>query len=109
MKVVRTIAEMRAARAARGLVALVPTMGAFHDGHVALFRAARDECEHVVVSLFVNPTQFAPREDLERYPRDERRDAEIAETAGVDVLFVPSRDELYPDGFDTWVDVVDAG
>jgi pantoate--beta-alanine ligase len=109
VKVLRTIEEMRAAPGPLRGVGLVPTMGAFHDGHVALFRAARAECEHVVVSLFVNPTQFAPHEDLERYPRDERRDAEIAETAGADVLFVPSADELYPAGFDTWVEVGDAG
>jgi pantoate--beta-alanine ligase len=100
---------MRAQRAALHGVGLVPTMGAFHDGHTALFRAAHDECEHVVVSLFVNPTQFAPQEDFDRYPRDERRDAEIAEAAGVDLLFVPSADELYPAGFDTWVEVGELG
>ena len=109
MNVVRTIAELRGARASLSGVGLVPTMGAFHDGHVALFRAAREECEHVVASLFVNPAQFAPHEDLERYPRDERRDAEVAEAAGVDVLFVPSASELYPAGFDTWVEVGDVG
>jgi pantoate--beta-alanine ligase len=109
VRVVRTIDELRAARAPLRGVGLVPTMGAFHEGHVALFRAAREECEHVLVSLFVNPAQFAPHEDLERYPRDERRDGEIAEAAGVDVLFVPSAEELYPVGFDTWVDAGDAG
>ena len=109
MKIVRTIAAMRGARTGLEDVGLVPTMGAFHEGHIALFRAARDECRHVVVSLFVNPAQFGPREDLERYPRDERRDAERAEAAGVDVLFVPSAEELYPDGFGTWVEVGDAG
>ena len=105
MKVVRTVADMRAARAASGSVGLVPTMGAFHDGHVALFRAAGRECEHIVVSLFVNPTQFAPHEDFERYPRDEQCDVEVAEAAGVDVLFLPSADELYPPDFETWVEV----
>jgi len=90
-------------------VGLVPTMGAFHEGHVSLMRAARAECESVVVSLFVNPAQFGERDDLERYPRDEERDARIAEDAGVDVLFVPSADEIYPEGFGTWVDVSAAG
>lgn len=109
MKLVRTIDEMRAARDGLNRVGLVPTMGAFHAGHVALFHAARDECDHVVVSLFVNPTQFGPQEDFARYPRDEQRDAGVAEAAGVDVLFVPSADELYPAGFDTWIDVADVG
>jgi pantoate--beta-alanine ligase len=80
-------------------------MGAFHEGHLALFRAAREENELVVASLFVNPAQFAEGEDLARYPRDEARDAELAEEAGVDVLFVPPAEEIYPPGFETWVDV----
>jgi pantoate--beta-alanine ligase len=84
-------------------------MGAFHDGHVALFRSAREECEDVVVSLFVNPTQFGPNEDLSRYPRDESRDAQVAEAAGVDILFSPSVEEMYPDGYATWVEVEQAG
>jgi pantoate--beta-alanine ligase len=108
MKIVRTIDEMRLARGGSP-AALVPTMGAFHDGHLALFHAARAECEFVVVSLFVNPSQFGAEEDLDRYPRDEHRDAAIAEAAGVDVLFVPSTAELYPRGFATWVEVGDAG
>src|SRR5687768_8709665 len=104
MKVVRTIAEMRAAQ--RGAaVGLVPTMGAFHDGHVSLMRAARAECDTVVVSLFVNPPQFASGADLNSYPREERRDEELAAAEGVDVLFTPSAEEMYPDGFQTWVDV----
>jgi len=90
-------------------VGLVPTMGAFHGGHVSLMRAARAECESVVVSLFVNPAQFGERDDLERYPRNEERDSRIAEDAGVDVLFVPSADEIYPEGFGTWIDVSAAG
>jgi len=112
VNLVRTIAELREerARVAGGeTVALVPTMGAFHEGHLALFRAARAECDAVFVSLFVNPAQFGAGEDLERYPRDERRDAALAEAAGVDVLFVPPADELYPPGFATWVDVADTG
>jgi pantoate--beta-alanine ligase len=110
MRIVRTVEEMRLARPdLAGSVGLVPTMGAFHDGHRALFRAARAECESVVVSLFVNPAQFGPEEDLDRYPRDEQRDVAVAERAGVDTLFVPSPTELYPSGFDTWVEVGDAG
>jgi len=104
----RTIAELREerARVAGGeTVALVPTMGAFHEGHLSLIRAAREECDFVVVSLFVNPAQFGANEDLDRYPRDQERDARLAEEESVDVLFVPSPDEMYPDGFGTWVDV----
>ena len=104
MKVVRTIAELRAERP-HGTVGLVPTMGSFHDGHLSLFRAARAENESVVVSLFVNPAQFDDQRDLAAYPREEERDAELAERAGVDVLFSPSPEELYPDGFETWVEV----
>jgi pantoate--beta-alanine ligase len=84
-------------------------MGAFHEGHLALLRAARDDCDAVVVSLFVNPTQFGANEDLSRYPRDETRDAELAEAEGVDVLFTPSVEEMYPKGYATWVDVEEAG
>jgi pantoate--beta-alanine ligase len=108
VKLVRTIAELRAEPPA-GTVGLVPTMGAFHAGHLALFAAARDENDIVVVSLFVNPAQFGVGEDLETYPRDERRDAELAEQAGADVLFAPTADELYPPGFQTWVDVEELG
>ena len=79
-------------------------MGAFHEGHLALFRAARDASDVVVVSLFVNPTQFDAADDLARYPRDEEADARAAEAAGVDVLFAPPPQELYPPGFDTWVE-----
>ena len=107
MKVARTAAELGAAlggRRAAGHVGLVPTMGAFHDGHRSLFAAARAECATVVVSLFVNPAQFGPAEDFAAYPRDEAADVASAEAAGVDVLFVPSGDEMYPPGFDTWVD-----
>jgi pantoate--beta-alanine ligase len=105
VKITRTIAETRAA--VGGDVGLVPTMGAYHAGHLALFRAARDESEQVVASLFVNPAQFDPA-DLARYPRDEAADAAIAEEAGVDVLFVPAPEELYPAGYETWVDVTEA-
>jgi pantoate--beta-alanine ligase len=110
MTTARTVAELRDALVRTGSVGLVPTMGAFHDGHLSLFRAAREECDLVVVSLFLNPAQFAPDEDLERYPRDEERDARLAEEeAGVDILFVPSVEEIYPPGFQTWVDVEQLG
>ena len=105
MKTVRTIAALRDVLRPAGEVGLVPTMGAFHDGHLSLFRAARAECDAVVVSLFVNPAQFGDAADLASYPRDEERDARLAEDAGVDVLFVPALDELYPRGYQTWVEV----
>jgi pantoate--beta-alanine ligase len=101
MKVVRSAGDLPR----QGEIGLVPTMGAFHEGHLALFRAAREENQLVVASLFVNPAQFAEGEDLARYPRDESRDAELAEEAGVDVLFVPAAEEIYPPGFETWVEV----
>jgi len=106
MKLVRTIGELPRGE---GSIGLVPTMGAFHAGHLALFAAAREENDFVVASLFVNPAQFGPAEDLRRYPRDEERDARLADEAGVDVLFAPSADELYPEGFATWVDVGELG
>ncbi|HEY2317240.1 MAG TPA: pantoate--beta-alanine ligase [Solirubrobacteraceae bacterium] len=105
----RTVSKLRAAlaehRRAGHSIGLVPTMGAFHDGHLSLMRRARDECDIVVVSLFVNPAQFNEAADLEGYPRDERRDAELAVAAGVDVLFAPQVAEVYPDGFATSVAV----
>jgi len=79
-------------------------MGAFHEGHIALMRTAREACDTVVVSLFVNPSQFSAADDLARYPRDEAADARTADGAGVDLLFAPSVEELYPSGFDTWVE-----
>ncbi|HEU5278441.1 MAG TPA: pantoate--beta-alanine ligase [Gaiellaceae bacterium] len=108
MKTVRTVEQMRQV-AQSHKVGLVPTMGSFHEGHLALFEAARAECELVVVSLFVNPTQFEDGADLARYPRDEARDAQLAGAAGVDVLFAPSAEEMYPEGFATWVDVGETG
>jgi pantoate--beta-alanine ligase len=109
MKVVKTIAEIRAALEPASGIGLVPTMGAFHAGHLSLFGAARDECDVVVASLFVNPAQFGPAEDFASYPRDEERDTELANEARVDFLFAPPPDELYPEGYDTWVDVGEVG
>jgi pantoate--beta-alanine ligase len=108
MKILRTIAEARA-EIARDGVGLVPTMGALHAGHLALFGAARNESEVVVASIFVNPAQFRPDEDFDRYPRDEESDAAAAEAASVDILFIPSVEEMYPDGFQTWVEVEEVG
>jgi pantoate--beta-alanine ligase len=106
MKRVRTAAELREAlRSPPRPVGLVPTMGAFHDGHLSLIRAAREENETLVVSLFVNPAQFGPSEDFGAYPRDEERDAALAERERVDILFVPPVEEVYPDDFDTAVEV----
>jgi pantoate--beta-alanine ligase len=108
VKTAGTIQELRLTLPA-GRVGLVPTMGAFHEGHLSLMRAARAECDIVVVSLFVNPAQFGEPGDLSRYPRDEARDARLAEEAGVDILFAPSVEQMYPDGFATWVDVEVSG
>ncbi len=110
MRTVRTVQGLRAvltpARHDDRAIGLVATMGALHEGHLSLIRYARRQCDVVVVSLFVNPAQFNERADLERYPRDEPRDAELAEAAGADVLFVPSVDEVYPAGFATTVEVL---
>jgi pantoate--beta-alanine ligase len=106
VKVIRRIDDLRAALAeAPRPVGLVPTMGFFHDGHLSLMRAAREANATVVLSLFVNPTQFGPNEDLGSYPRDERRDLELAEREAVDVVFAPPVEEIYPDGFATTVEV----
>ena len=105
MKVVHTIGEVREALRTKSGVGLVPTMGAYHEGHLSLFRAAGAENDVVVASLFVNPAQFGPGEDFARYPRDERLDERLAAEAGVDVLFAPPVEEIYPEGFQTWVEV----
>jgi pantoate--beta-alanine ligase len=109
--VARTIADVRAVLADRrgGTIGLVPTMGSLHGGHLALLEAARADCDTVVMSLFVNPAQFGDPADLNGYPRDEARDLELAREAGVDVVFVPSAAELYPPGYQTWVDVTELG
>ncbi|PRB14777.1 pantoate--beta-alanine ligase [Microbacterium sp. MYb62] len=109
MRILRTIPEVRAAvrdaRLANRTVGLVPTMGAFHEGHLSLMRAARAASDLVVVSLFVNPTQFGANEDLGAYPRDEARDAALAEAEGVDILVAPAASEIYPEGFATNIHV----
>jgi pantoate--beta-alanine ligase len=96
---------VRSARAGGRTVGLVPTMGALHEGHLSLVRRAREECDEVIVSLFVNPTQFAPHEDLASYPRDPARDSLLAAEAGADLMFAPTAPEVYPDGFATVVSV----
>ena len=111
MKTYRTIRQLRAELEARsdGTVGLVPTMGGLHDGHLSLLRAARAECDTVVMSLFVNPAQFGDERDLASYPRDEERDLSLAEDAGVDLVFAPSTDEMYPPGFQTWIEISELG
>jgi pantoate--beta-alanine ligase len=109
MQILRTVNELRAwSRAARGdgkTVGLVPTMGALHAGHASLMRAARTKCDRVAASIFVNPTQFGPNEDFARYPRTFDADCALAACEGVDAIFAPSVDELYPEGAATFVEV----
>ncbi|HJN16981.1 MAG TPA: pantoate--beta-alanine ligase [Armatimonadota bacterium] len=111
MQVARTISDVRAAveaaRATGQTVGCVPTMGALHEGHLSLVRRAGGECDYVIVTIFVNPTQFAPGEDLESYPKPETTDLELAEREGVDLAFIPTPDDMYPEGARTTVHVAD--
>jgi len=112
MRIVRTRTELREAlaepRREGKRIGLVPTMGYFHEGHLSLMRGAREDCDVVVVSLFVNPTQFGPGEDLDAYPRDEDRDSELAALEGVDLLWMPDPEGMYPEGFATSVEVTNS-
>lgn len=106
MEVVTTFAELRSARRQlTGSLGLVPTMGALHDGHLSLVRRARTECNHVAVSIFVNPTQFGPNEDLSKYPRDIPRDLALLAAEGVNLIWTPTPADVYPPNFQTWVEV----
>src|SRR5690348_2835658 len=109
MRTIRAIGDLRAAlenaRRSGRVIGLVPTMGALHEGHLSLLRRAREQCEVVVMSLFVNPTQFNEAADLTSYPRDEQRDLALSEREGVDFVFAPAAEEMYPPGFATRVTV----
>jgi pantoate--beta-alanine ligase len=106
MKTVSSLSDLRTKRLSlKGTLGLVPTMGYLHEGHLSLIRQAKAGCDHVFVSIFVNPTQFGPSEDLSKYPRDLERDLSLISPLGVDVVWTPTAEEMYPPGYQTWVEV----
>jgi pantoate--beta-alanine ligase len=109
MMIVSTLEELRSARPLLdGPLGLVPTMGYLHEGHLSLVRRSRADCRHTAVSIFVNPTQFGPNEDLSKYPRDLERDLHLLEAEDVDLVWTPAPEDMYPSGFQTWVEVQEA-